>query len=209
MMKPAGGGRDLSALGSAPHLVFDSTLPLYLALFGYASLLTKMFAGRAVIPYAVDLELWKSTSYVPALRAIIGSNRLFSVEELSGSDEELAESIRQLLPEKDYAKSSDNAGEAEAIVLARRLGSPLVIVERDGTLQATALKVATYSAVDVMWWAALTGACSDADAWDIYDRMINAKSRERRMGVTEDFGWGPKQATQARFEAELRRLRGA
>ena len=128
-MEPARGGRDLSPLGSAPHVVFDSTLPLYLALFGYASLLTKLFAGRAVTPYAVDIELWKSTSYVPALRALIGSNRLFSVKELSGSDEELAESIRQLLPEKDYSKSSDNSGEAEAIVLAKRLGCPLVIVE--------------------------------------------------------------------------------
>jgi predicted nucleic acid-binding protein len=192
---------------SAERVVFDTTFPRHLAVLGtpYLKILTQLFTGRAAIPQGVELELRQAAQrgWAPAAVALIGSYPILPTVQLTDEQFERAERLRSLLPVKT-GKRSENLGEAQAIILAKDLGCPLVIDERDGTVAAVGRGVAAFSSAWVLILTALEGYHPDDDAWDIYCRVCAAG-----MGIPRESPWQPSASGEARFRQVLRDWRVA
>ena len=128
------------------------------------------------MPRAVELELRKAVrgGHAPSAHALIASDAIVRTVRLDEDQQVRALRLREDLPVKEGG-SSENLGEAEAIILAQDLIaqgiSVLVIEEGDGTIAALGRGVNALGCVYVLMLAAVEGLYTDDDAWGIYARL--------------------------------------
>jgi predicted nucleic acid-binding protein len=198
-------------LRTATYVVFDTTFLRHLAVLGapYLEIVRRLFAGRAVMPRAVELELRKAVrgGHAPSAHALIASDAIVRTVRLDEDQQVRAIRLREDLPVKEGG-SSENLGEAEAIILAQDLIaqgiSVLVIEEGDGTIAALGRGVNALGCVYVLMLAAVEGLYTDDDAWGIYARLVEATE----MGIP-DSGWRADENARLKFHDYLRKWREA
>lgn len=199
-------GRNLGRLVSSPKVVFDTTIPRYMAKLGCVDLLAAMLGDRAVVPLAVDLELKSIRRKIPGINDVVGERGCMAVRSLDDEQERRAAALRIALPQKQYPpRASENLGEAQAIILAQDNQWPLVLEDWDGTVAAIRRKVEVFASVHVLLVAAITGHCTDSDAWTIYRDLIVVA----QLGVPRKSGWDASDASKERFLAHLQAIRAA
>ncbi len=171
-------------------------------------MLRDLFGHRAVIPGAVEQELRIAAhlGHAPSAQVLIGRRGILRTIRLEPDQAIRAQRLRASLPEKKGG-SSENLGEAEAIILAQdqRAGgaSVLVIDDGDGAIAALGRGVNTLGSVWVLGFAAVMGVQGDDDAWDIYERLVASG-----MGIPES-GWQPGREGEQRFRDVLGQWRSA
>lgn len=198
-------------LRTAAYVVFDTTFLRHLAALGvpYLEIIRQLFAGRAVMPRAVELELRKAIrgGHAPSAQALVASDAIVRTIRLDEEQQVRAHRLREDLPIKEGG-SSENLGEAEAIILAQDLiaagASVLIIEEGDGTIAALGRGVNALGCIYVFMLAAVNGLYTDDEAWEIYVRLVESTG----MGIPSA-GWQVDEDACLKFRDYLQKWRDA
>lgn len=154
---------------------FDTTGPLHMVRCSRGHHLERAFAGRAVWPPAVHAELVRHSRTTAGLR-LFADGPFATVIELEPDEEQLVEDLRleTLTRAELRSNRTKNRGEAECVVVAARLGIPLVVHDEVGREWARRLGVTLFNVVDCLYACVAAGHLRPADGWRSYEQCCSA-----------------------------------
>ena len=167
------------------QVLFDTTVPRYLAVINECSVLRRAFP-RALITTGVRLELEKARRPVRTsggdLGPLLDDPPWAEVVELTGSQIVDVEQLRLAFhsPQELLEKETTDLGEFETIVASRTLGGlPIVMEDSLGARVASGRGLACYQAIHVGMMIAIRGLLSAEASWTLYGRLLAAGLRPR------------------------------
>jgi hypothetical protein len=162
-------------LAGVDKVVLDTAFPRHLAVLGepyLRAVIGSVLHGTGRIPPAVKMELTKAKRYAPSVLVLLPPRGLLMAVALTGQQTEEAAALAAVLPVKSGGMG-ENLGEAQAIVAAQALNSPLVIDDGDGIRAALGRRINVVLGIHLIQHAALEGFVSDDDGWDIWRRVCS------------------------------------
>lgn len=140
------------------RVCFDATVPRHFAQSGYGRLLVACFGGRTCWPGAVEAELKRQIRYAPDLASFV-DGRFGNLEPILESEEDEVTDLQleQLTRAEYRAKPTTHRGEAECVVVCKRLGLPWVVHDRGGRNYALKREGARYLRREVITQSGFEG----------------------------------------------------
>jgi predicted nucleic acid-binding protein len=144
---------------------------MHLVQSGHSELLVASFEGRATWPPAVRAELLRASSRIAGLRSL-ATGSFATVVDLEDAEELEVEDLRleTLTRAEIKGKPTKNRGEAECVVVCRRMRMPVVMHDEVGRAWARQRGVRLFTIVDCLCLAARLGLVRPSQAWRAYER---------------------------------------
>ena len=182
-----------------PDTVFDSMVPAYLARLNKIQMLRTAFANRAHIPGRVRGELLGLGRGYSGVTELVIPTPFAEIHSLTR--EQAAEARNRQVAWRGMAVIDDDPsldrGEAEALTLAAgHTGWVVVSQDSNALSNAKIKKIPPFAAPDVLLVFAVQGLCLAANAWKIYQAMLDLDD-----GMRPSRFWPNNAESEAKFMA--------
>jgi hypothetical protein len=154
------------------EVCFDAMVPRHLCRIKKVEAIVQAFAGRARWPEAVDIEWRRAQTNVPGLKELrrgpFGKTVKITEDQARDADDLRLEKMTR----SQVTSTTVNLGEAEAVVLCKERGWPLVTHDELGKQWAAANGISVFDVADVLLAAARLGCVKPGKANKCFSQLF-------------------------------------